>query len=221
MEQAPEIASLYSEYIHDEDSYYDFMDSFFAEMQAIRNSWQVLSLTTSYKKDSMWAYYCNNAGICIEYDFNKVKTLQEKFFFSQMQKVKYGQKKKYNYVETIKLKSGKDENLIREADREIIEQLLTKDESWSTEDEWRVVMNDENNYTGKRLYTDIVSGVYLDFSVMEDKKAKRIIELAKANGWEIHVRWFSGYEEDYRYITLDCYYSIRKEMEKHQNISNL
>lgn len=212
VEQMGEIAALYHGYIHDENSFYDFMDMFFAQIKEVRNSMQVLSLTTSYKKDSMWAYYCNNKGICIEYDFTKVKTLKEKFFFAQMQKVKYGQKKKYNFVDTIKLKSSRKEYSIQLADRMIIEQLLTKDESWKMEDEWRVVMNDEGNYDGKRLETDIVSAIYLDFSIMQEEKAKRIVEIAKTNGWGIYIRWFDEYEAEYRYITLDCYQAILKQM---------
>ena len=212
IEQMEEIATLYHRYIQDENSFYGFMDMFFAQIKEVRNSMQVLSLTTSYKKDSMWAYYCNNKGICIEYDFTKVKTLKEKFFFSQMQKVKYGQKKKYKFVDIIKLKSSGKEYSVQLADRMIIEQLLTKDESWRMEDEWRVVMNDSGNYDGKRLETDIVSAVYLDFSVMQEEKAKCIVEIAKANGWGIYIRWFDEYEAEYKYITLDCYQAILKQM---------
>lgn len=214
IEQMEEIATLYHRYIQDENSFYVFMDMFFAQIKEVRNSMQVLSLTTSYKKDSMWAYYCNNKGICIEYDFTKVKTLKEKFFFSQMQKVKYGQKKKHKFVDIIKLKSSGKEYSVQLADRMIIEQLLTKDESWRMEDEWRVVMNDSGNYDGKRLETDIVSAVYLDFSVMQEEKAKCIVEIAKANGWGIYIRWFDEYEAEYKYITLDCYQAILKQMGK-------
>ena len=211
VEQMEEIASLYHDYIHNEDEFYEFINMFFSQIKEVRNSMQVLSLTTSYKKDSMWAYYCNNKGICIEYDFNKVKTFQEKLFFSQMQKVKYGQKKKYKLVDTIKLKSSGNEYSKLLADRMIIEQLLTKDDSWKMEDEWRVVMNDRDNYVGKRLETDIVSAIYIDYSILEEEKTKRIIELSKYNGWDIYIRWFDEFEMEYKYITLDCYQDILKQ----------
>lgn len=211
IEQMEEIASLYHDYIHNENEFYEFINMFFSQIKEVRDSMQVLSLTTSYKKDSMWAYYCNNKGICIEYDFNKVKTLKEKFFLSQMQKVKYGEKKKYKLVDTIKLKSSGNEYSIRLADRMIIEQLLTKDESWKMEDEWRVVMNDRGNYVGKRLETDIVSAIYIDYSILEEEKTKRIIELSKSNGWDIYIRWFDEFEMQYKYITLDCYQDILKQ----------
>ena len=94
----------------------------------------------------------------------------------------------------------------------IIEQLLTKDESWKMEDEWRVVMNDRDNYVGKRLETDIISAVYLDFSIMQEETAKRIVQIAKTNGWGIYIRWFDEFEAIYRYITLDCYKAILKQM---------
>jgi hypothetical protein len=67
------------------------------------------------------------------------------------------------------------------------------------------------------LETDIVSAVYLDFSIMQEEKAKRIVELAKSNGWAIHIRWFDEFEAIYRYITLECYQAILKQM---QNVAS-
>lgn len=71
------------------------------------------------------------------------------------------------------------------------------------EDEWRVVMNDSDNFVGKRLKTDIVSAIYIDYSILQEEKAKQIIKLAEENKWKLYVRYFSDYEAEYRYDTIE------------------
>ena len=172
-------------------------------MEKIRNGNQICSLTSSYDKDSMWAYYCNNRGICIEYDFTKINSIELKNVFINTQKVRYGRKKKFSYVDIIKLTlQGTLESKI-EADKLIFNQLLTKDKSWSTEEEWRVLIHSRDNEVGIKIPAKIVSAIYIDYSVLQDYKAKRIIELANINGWQILVRYFSRLESEYRYDTSE------------------
>ena len=85
----------------------------------------------------------------------------------------------------------------------IFEQLLTKEKSWLTEEEWRVMTHVRDNETGIRVYADLVSAIYIDYSVLEEEKTKRIIELAKLNDWKVFVRYFIDFEAEYRYDTIE------------------
>lgn len=173
------------------------------EMQEVRNSNQICSLTTSYNKDSMWAYYCNNAGICIEYDFNKINDYELKKKFINTQKVRYGKKKKFSYVDIIKAKLENTQEAMAKADEMILSQLLTKEKSWRAEEEWRTIGNVRGNETGIKIYADIVSAIYLDYSILKEEKTKQIIKLAEDNKWKVYVRYFSDYEAEYRYDTIE------------------
>ena len=179
------------------------ISNFVAQTEEIRDSMQILSLTTSYKKDSMWAYYCNNEGICIEYDFSKITSFELQKLFINTQMVRYGKKKKFSYVDVMKARMENDAAALIKADTMIMEQVLTKDKSWSTEEEWRVILNDRGNYVGRKVPIDMISAIYMDFSVFETDKAKKIIKMAKENDWQIYIRYFSRFEAEYRYDTIE------------------
>ena len=196
-------AELYSDARQNEESIRESISNLCEQMEKIRNGNQICSLTSSFAKDSMWAYYCNNRGICIEYDFTKIDTSELKTVFINTYKVRYGRKKKFSYVDIIKAHLRNTPQATLEADKMIIQQLLTKDQSWSTEDEWRTVLHVKGNEIGVRIPAKIVSAIYLDYSVLREDKAKRIIDLAKLNGWKLFVRYFSNLEVEYRYDSID------------------
>lgn len=177
--------------------------NFIEQVTLIRNSMQICSLTTSYRKDSMWAYYCNNKGICIEYDFSKINTYDMKKVFVNTQKVRYGRKKKFSFVEVIKAKTGNSREAIIKSEKMIFEQLLTKEKSWLTEDEWRIIINDKGNDVGIKVFADIINAIYIDYSILQEEKTKRIIEIAKQNNWKVFVRYFVDFEAEYRYDTVE------------------
>lgn len=170
----------------------------------IRDGITVFSLTTSYKKDSMWAYYCGNKGICIEYDFSKINDVNLKKIFINTYRIKYGRKKKFSYVKILEANIVNDKEKLLDADKMIYEQLSTKDKSWATEDEWRVIQNDKSvNGEGLKVVADIISAVYVDYSVMKKRIVKQIIRQAKRNGWKIYVRYFNPIKAEYEYKTIE------------------
>lgn len=206
--------ALYSDEYQNEDSIRRSISNICEEMERIRNGNKVFSLTTSFAKDSMWAYYCNNHGICIEYDFNKIDTYDLKRVFINTQKVRYGRKKKFSYVDIIKANlQGTPEAAIK-ADKMIFQQLLTKDKSWSTEDEWRVLMHIKDNDEGIKIPANIVSSIYIDYSILRRKKTKQIIELAKQNEWNVYVRYFSQLDVEYRYDTIKNINAYNKKVKQ-------
>lgn len=177
--------------------------SMFNQIQEVRNSMHILSLTTSYDKDSMWAYYCNNAGICIEYDFAKINTTEHKRVFINTQKVRYGKKRKFSIVALFKSKIYNDRSSIIESEKLIFEQLLTKEKFWQAEEEWRTIRNVRGNNRGSKISADLVSAVYLDYAILSEDKAQQIISLAQTNKWAIYIRYFSELEGQYRYVELE------------------
>ena len=48
-----------------------------------------------------------------------------------------------------------------------------------------------------------MSAIYLDYSILQEEKTKRIIELAEENKWKVFVRYFSEYQAEYRYDTIE------------------
>lgn len=185
----------------------------------IRDGITVFSLTTSYKKDSMWAYYCGNKGICIEYDFSKINDVNLKKIFINTYRIKYGRKKKFSYVKILEANIVNDKEKLLDADKMIYEQLSTKDKSWATEDEWRVIQNDKSvNGEGLKVVADIISAVYVDYSVMKKRIVKQIIRQAKQNGWKIYVRYFNPIKAEYEYKTIeDTNKLIEKTVQIYQN----
>lgn len=164
----------------------------------------VFSLTSSYKKDSMWAYYCGNKGICIEYDFRKVHDLNLKKKFIAIFRIKYGKKKKFSYVKILEANITNDKERLLDADKMLFEQISVKDKSWATEEEWRIIQNVQNeNRNGVKVFADIISALYIDYSVMQEEKTKQIIELPEKNGWRIYIRYFSSIESEYKYKTIE------------------
>lgn len=196
-------AEMYSDARQNEESIRKSISHLCEQMEMIRNGNQICSLSSSFAKDSMWAYYCNNHGICIEYDFTKIDTLELKTVFINTYKVRYGRKKKFSCVDIIKAHLQNTLEATLEADKMIIQQLITKDKSWSTEDEWRTIMHNKRNEVGVKIPAKIVSAIYIDYSILQEDKTKRIIELAKLNGWQVFVRYFNRLESEYRYDTMD------------------
>ena len=181
--------------------------------ERIRDGIMVFSLTTSYKKDSMWAYYCGNRGICIEYDFKKVHDLNLKKKFINIFRIKYRKKKKFSYVKILEANIANDKEGLLDADKMLFEQLSIKDKSWATEEEWRIIQNMQNeNRVGVKVFADIISALYIDYSVMQEEKTKQIIELAEKNEWRIYIRYFSPIESEYKYKTIEETNNLIKKM---------
>ena len=66
-----------------------------------------------------------------------------------------------------------------------------------------MLIHSRDNEIGLKIPAKIISAIYIDFSVLQEDKAKRIIKLANRNGWKIFVRYFSRLEAEYRYDTIE------------------
>lgn len=181
-------------------------------MMRVRDSMKIFAFTSAFDKDSMWAYYCQNKGICIEYDLSKIKDVNIKRIFVNTQKVRYGRKAKFNYVEVIKGKIEHDPKYSLKVDSTIINQLTTKNQSWRAEEEWRILLCIKDVDGGVRVPVDMISAIYLDYSILYESKTAEIIEYAYKNGWDIRVRYFSSLECEYRYETIERIEELERQL---------
>lgn len=170
-------------------------DNFLDFNKSTRNSTYVYSMSESYDINSMWAYYADsNKGFCIEYDYNKAKSfpIEEKKVLINTLKVNYNKwEKEFSFIKLLKyfLTGKKDDELYLAANKEIIEELLSKEENqWSHEREWRILLSNAENV----FFADLVSAIYIDERCITDKNCKenceKLIELCKTKKWKIILR---------------------------------
>lgn len=195
----------------------NMLDELPQKIEKIRKSMLVCSLTTSYQKDSMWAYYCNNKGICIEYDFSRIKSIDLKKIFQKTQKVSYGRKPKFSFINILKAELFGEKDEKNQAENVIFRQLLTKDKSWSTEEEWRTILAGNNYLIGVKAFINFISAVYIDYSVLRLKKTRKILKLANENGWQVYVRYFDTFVAEYKYDTIE---KARKALKRMKMTTN-
>ena len=104
-----------------------------------------------------------------------------------------------------------------QAENVVFRQLLTKDKSWSTEEEWRTILAGNNNLLGVKAYINFISAVYIDYSVLRLKKTRKILKLANENGWQIYVRYFDTFVAEYKYDTIE---KARKALKRMKMTTN-
>ena len=169
------------------------------------------SLSTNFENDAMWAYYANNNGVCVRYNFNKLKYITDEAALSQLdyitlRKVVYykkGEKPKFNAIKYLNAFFAAEE----EPDNldiycKIFEnQIVSKDISWAPESEWRLIYYNAGSIKNMSYSEsiDLVDAVYIDESVFNTCKAKRILKKAAEKGWEVYKRVISPKTSDYIY----------------------
>ena len=169
----------------------------------LRSITYVFSVSECYDSDTMWGYYSGNRGFCIEYDYQKVWALPfeiKKKLISFFKVIYTGKKERCSFLPyLIWILGGKqDETLLFQANKTEITQILTKQESWAHEKEWRLVLCETDN----RLFADLVSGIYMDESMMETANGKKLIELAKAKNWTLYYRKTNRIGTSHEYVKM-------------------
>lgn len=105
--------------------------------QSIDNMFRVGCLCTDYKNRLMWSHYADgHKGFCVEYDFScNSKMLSEPLILP----VVYS-KERPKFPWSVALAKDKNSEEVKNVGaRTMIRSLLTKDEAWSYEDEWRII----------------------------------------------------------------------------------
>lgn len=129
-------------------------------------------LCTGYKNRLMWSHYADShKGFCIEYDFSG---LEEEVLSKLPLPVVYSENRPQ-----IPWKPVIDNSVenAEEAYAEIMMGLLTKDNAWEYENEWRILIGAT---TGTELKMPKVSCVYLGAAIEKENRDK-VIDIAKRN----------------------------------------
>ena len=127
-------------------------------------------LCTDYKNRLMWSHYADShKGFCIEYDYNN---LTEDEIASLPLPIVYAKERPL-----LPWKAALDntpEN-ISEATAQITLGLLTKDDEWKYENEWRILISSKGS---PEFEMPKISCIYLGAAISDENKAK-ILEIAK------------------------------------------
>ena len=171
----------------------------------IRKSSYIYSMSETYQSNPMWALYSNNnQGFCIEYDFNKAKSfdIDKKKMLLNTYRVLYSNTvTEYSFVNMLRyILTGKtDKELYLKANLDLFAQLMTKEEDWSFEKEWRVMLT---NLPSNQVPVDLVSGMIIDERNMETQEAELLINLCKERNWGVLIRKTQYINVSHRYEEL-------------------
>lgn len=127
-------------------------------------------LCTDYKNRLMWSHYADShKGFCVEYDYG---SLTEAEMLSLPLPIIYAKERPL-----LPWKAGLDNTLenISEATAQITLGLLTKDDEWKYENEWRILVCSSDSTEFKMPK---ISCIYLGAAISDKNKAK-ILEIAK------------------------------------------
>lgn len=171
----------------------------------------VCSLCENYKVKTMWEHYADNNGICIEYDYNKIKNMSYdiKRFFCGTFKVNYVEEyEEISFLPLIKeyLEGKNEKSTNTKLNKQILTSLITKTNDYNFEKEWRTFhfsLNDKEK--GHIVKADIVSGIIIDENSINTYEGKQIIDLAQKRKWDIKVRLLNITSTRYNYVSYEDY----------------
>lgn len=182
-DDADEISLVKSYYMKQKPDDYNTaskIDQIFSEIdrkvnQAIDNELYIISLCADNKNRLMWSHYADNhKGFCIEYDCNLDNIGNDAALISPV--IYSVMRPKIPWKTFI----AADDRIKKEIDKEIFASFflsfLTKDEVWSYEREWRILVPSVNN--DMDIKAPPISCIYLGALCSEENK-ERMLSIAK------------------------------------------
>ena len=155
----------------DVQSYIDNMEKQICDKTS--NLFLIGCLCTDYKNRLMWSHYADShKGFCIEYDYSQIN---EETLKKLPMPIIYTSKRPL--IPWKPVFDNTPEN-IRDACNEMMLGLLTKDDAWKYENEWRILINASEN---SELAMPKISCVYLGASIEKENKLK-ILNIAREKG---------------------------------------
>ena len=138
------------------------------------NNFGILSLTGNAKNILMWSHYAeDHKGICIEFERNEVNGLGDS-----------GKTKKVNYTKNYPSLSSKTLLSKKDTESSLMRVLYTKSESWSYEQEWRMLIPQGNTvYAVPGKVKSIIFGARasnMDIDIIEQLIKNKNVVLNKA-----------------------------------------
>jgi len=165
--------------------------------ESIDKQYRVGSLCTDYKNRLMWSHYADgHKGFCIEYDFNKAcEALKELVVLP----VVYS-KERIKFPWKVAFATDKEDKKIkREAAYTMLLSLLTKDEVWSYESEWRIITLNNNEI--RNIKMPPISCIYIGALCSAEHK-EMLIEIAKE--LNVPVKQMTVDRGEYMLHVQDC-----------------
>ena len=139
----------------------------------LMNQFIVGCLATDFKNRLMWSHYADShKGFCVEYDFSQVNPdLTDNLPLP----IIYSTQRPQIPWEAVFEHTPES---MKKATNHIVEALLTKDEAWVYENEWRILIQGDS---GKPLPMPPITCIYLGYNMNKVNRGK-IIKLAKSKG---------------------------------------
>lgn len=144
------------------------MDKTFSDIdkrmsKAVDNMFRVVSLATDCKNRLMWSHYADaHKGFCIEYDFNVINNDNDYAFILPVIYSNIRPKFPWRVI--------MDENVQNTPFADIMIALLTKDEAWSYEREWRVLI--PVTLSKSEIVSPPITGIYLGALCNEENRIR-------------------------------------------------
>ena len=154
------------------------MEDFYIETEkrigeSIDRLYRVGSLCTDYKNRLMWSHYADShKGFCIEYDFSSLCEEVEKILVLP---VVYAKNRVMFPWEVVMAEDKESKGIKNRAARTEILSLLTKDDVWEYENEWRIITL--NQYGIVNIKMPPISCIYLGVHCSEENK-QILVEIA-------------------------------------------
>lgn len=165
--------------------------------ESIDRQYRVGSLCTDYKNCLMWSHYADgHKGFCIEYGFSKsCEALKELLILP----VVYS-KERIKFPWRVAFATNKeDERIKQEAAYTMLLSLLTKDEVWSYENEWRIIILNTNETPNIKMPP--ISCIYVGALCSVEHK-EMIIKIAKE--LNVPVKQMTVDRGEYTLHAQDC-----------------
>ena len=169
----------------------------------------------------MWSHYANSySGICVEYDFSKMDD-----FIGFVYPVKYSSKRPTIRLQDLGVKSFEyDENgelQLGEIDvntSNVFSYLLSKNDCWRYEKEWRIINVEGEPYTPKFIETPFIKSITLGFNV-DDVCKKLIWDVCQGKNIDCYQLEMNplDYELTRNLLTSDSFVFEKKEEENYFN----
>lgn len=137
------------------------------------NRFRIGCLAADYKNRLMWAHYADcHRGYCVEYDFSG--TDQHTMNILPLPIIYSNQRPRFPWDAMINLTEKKKNSL----SKQLLVGLLTKDEIWKYENEWRIIIENKSEVFVKM---PPVTCIYLGVNICPESR-ERIMEVANEKG---------------------------------------
>ena len=155
------------------------------EMQVKVDEWyRVGCLCSDNKNKLMWSHYANgHRGFCIEYDFSSCwEVLKDVYLLP----VLYSRDRVVMTEEVILTKVEAERERKKNYTKTLIKSLITKDDIWNYENEWRIITTAKNGAGNIKMPS--ISCIYIG-ALCSNGDKERLIKIAKKMNIPVKQMW--------------------------------